>query len=123
MAAPNIVSVTSIYGKTAMVNLTNNVATSLLANSAGSNKVLKLSGVIASNTEGVSVNVAFSLYVTRSSVNYYLAKNITVPALASYEAFLKDSTPIYLEEGDELFAVSGHASGYLDVLVAYEDIS
>ena len=66
MAAPNIVSVTSIYGKTAMVNLTNNVATSLLANSAGSNKVLKLSGVIASNTEGVSVNVAFSLYVTRN---------------------------------------------------------
>jgi len=123
MAAPNIVNVTSIYGKTALVRLTNSTATNVLANGAASGKVLKLSGVLAANTEGVNVNVAFDLYITRSSVNYYLAKNITIPALAAYEAFMKDSTPVYLEEGDTLVAKSGNASGYIDLLVAYEEIS
>lgn len=123
MAAPNIVNVANIYGKTALVRLTNATATSVLANAAASGKVLKLAGVLAANTEGVNVNVAFDLYIKRSSVDYYLAKNITIPALAAYEAFMKDSTPVYLEEGDELYAKSGNASGYIHVLVAYEEIS
>ena len=123
MAAPNIVNTTSIYGKTALVKLSNNTATSVLANGASSGKVLKLSGVLAANTEGVDVNVAFDLYITRSGTDYYLAKEITIPALAAYEAFMKDSTPVYLEEGDTLYAKSGNSSGYIDVLVAYEEIS
>ena len=123
MAAPNIVNATTITGKTALVRLTNATATTVLANGASSNKVLKLAGVLAANTEGTSVNVAFDLYITRSSVDYYLAKNITIPALAAYEAFMKDSTPVYLEEGDTLMAKSGNSNGYIHVLVAYEDIS
>jgi len=123
MTAPNIVNVTTITGKTALVKLTDNTATSILANAGSSGKVLKLSGVLAANTEGVDVNVAFDLYVTRSATDYYLAKAITIPALAAYEAFLKDSTPIYLEEGDTLYAQSGNSSGYIDVMVAYEEIS
>ena len=123
MAAPNIVNVTSILGKTAMVKLSNSTATSLVANAGASGKVLKLAGVLAANTEGASVNVAFDLYITRSGTDYYLAKAITIPALAAYEAFMKDSTPVYLEEGDTLYAKSGNASGYVDVLVAYEEIS
>ena len=83
MAAPNIVNVTTITGKTAMIKLSNNTATTVVANGAASGKVIKLSGVLAANTEGVDVNVAFDLYVTRSSVDYYLAKAITIPALAS----------------------------------------
>jgi len=116
MAAPNIVNTTTITGKTALVRLTNSTATTVLANGASSNKVLKLAGVLAANTEGTSVNVAFDLYITRSSVDYYLAKNITIPALAAYEACVK-------EEGDTLMAKSGNSSGYIHVLVAYEDIS
>jgi len=123
MTAPNIVNVTTITGKTALVKLTDASATSILANAGSSGKVLKLSGVLAANTEGASVNVAFDLYVTRSATNYYLAKAITIPALAAYEAFLKDSTPIYLEEGDTLYAQSGNSNGYIDVMVAYEEIS
>ena len=123
MASPNIVNTTAIYGRTALVRLTTNGATTVVANSAGSNKVYKLAGVLASNVEGIDVNVALDLYITRSGVDYYLAKGITVPALASYEAFLKDSTPIYLEEGDTLVAQSGNSNGYLHITVAYEDIS
>jgi hypothetical protein len=123
MAAPNIVNASAIYGKTALVRLTNSTATTVLANAGSSGKVLKLAGVLAANTEGATVNVAFDLYITRSGVDYYLAKNITIPALAAYEAFMKDSTPVYLEEGDTLMAKSGNASGHIHVLVAYEDIS
>jgi hypothetical protein len=122
MAAPNILNVFQIIGKTALVKLTNTSATSVLSNAAGSNKVLKLSGLLASNTEGTNVNVAFTLYIARGGTNYHIAKNVTIPALAAYEAFLKDSTPIYLEEGDELFAQSGNSSGFIDVMVAYEEI-
>ena len=123
MAAPNIVNVTTILGKTALVKLANSTATSVVANAGSSGKVLKLAGVLAANTEGVNVNVAFDLYITRSGTDYYLAKNITIPALAAYEAFVKDGTPVYLEEGDTLYAKSGNASGYIDVIVAYEEIS
>jgi hypothetical protein len=123
MAAPNIINASAIYGKTALVKLANSTATSVLANAGSSGKVLKLSGVLAANTEGASVNVAFDLYITRSGTDYYLAKAITIPALAAYEAFMKDSTPVYLEEGDTLYAKSGNGSGYIDVLVAYEEIS
>lgn len=123
MAAPNIVNVTSIIGKTALVNLTTNNATNVLVNSAASGKVLKLGGVLATNTEGININVAFTLYITRSATNYHLARNVVIPAQASYEAFLKDSTPIYLEEGDTLVAQSGNTNGLITVAVAYEEIS
>jgi hypothetical protein len=122
MVAPNILSVFAITGKTALVKLVDANAASVLANAAASGKVLKLSGCLATNNEGATVNVAFSLYIRRNSVNYFLARNVTIPALASYEAFLKDSTPIYLEEGDELFAQSGNSLGLIDVMVAYEEI-
>jgi len=122
MSAPNILNVFAITGKTALVKLTDTTATSVLANAAASGKVLKLSGCLAANNEGNNVNVAFTLYIARGGVNYHLAKNVTIPALASYEAFLKDSTPVYLEEGDELFAQSSNSSGYIDVMVAYEEI-
>ena len=69
MAAPNIVNVTSIYGKTALVRLTGNTATQILANGGSSGKVLKLGGVLAANTEGATLNVAFSLYITRSGTD------------------------------------------------------
>lgn len=123
MAAPNIVNVTTILGKTALVRLTNTTATQVLANAGSSNKVLKLSGLLAANTEGSSVNVAFDLYVTRSGTDYYLAKAVVIPATASYEAFMKDSTPVYLEEGDTLYAKSDNASGYIHITLAYEEIS
>jgi hypothetical protein len=123
MAAPNIVEVTTIVGKTAMVKLSNSTATNVLENTSASGKVLKLAGVLAANTEGVNVNVAFDLFITRSAVDYYLARNITIPALAAYEAFVKDGTPVYLEEGDVLKAKSGNSSGFIDVIVAYEEIS
>jgi len=123
MAAPNIVNVTTILGRTAMIKLSNSTAATVLENTAASGKVLKLAGVLAANTEGLNVNIAFDLFITRSSVDYYLAKNITIPALAAYEAFVKDGTPVYLEEGDILKAKSGNAAGYIDVIVAYEEIS
>ncbi|OUT68738.1 MAG: hypothetical protein CBB70_05480 [Planctomycetaceae bacterium TMED10] len=124
MTAPNIVNVATINGKTALTALSSATAGSVLANGASSNKVLKLAGVLATNTSGSSsVTASFDLYITRGGVDYYLAKEVPIPALSVYEAFLKDGTPVYLEEGDTLYAKSDNASGYLHVMVAYEDIS
>jgi hypothetical protein len=123
MAAPNIVSVSTIYGKTALTRLTSATAAAVLTNSAASGKVFKIAGVLAANTEGATIAVSFDLYITRSSVDYYLAKAVTIPALAAYEAIVKDGTPIYLEEGDVLNAKSNNASGYIHVMCAYEEIS
>ena len=42
MAAPNIINATSIFGKTTAAQLDTTVTTSLLANSASSNKLLNV---------------------------------------------------------------------------------
>ena len=42
MAAPNIVNVTSILGKTAVVDLTTTSATAIISNAASSGKVFKV---------------------------------------------------------------------------------
>lgn len=123
MAAPNIVNVSTITGKTKLFKLSNSSAQDVLENTSSSGKVFKVNGVLATNNEGVNINVAFSLWIVRSSVLYYLARNVIIPAQASYEALVKDSTPIYLEEGDLLRASSGNASGLIDIAVAYEEIS
>jgi len=70
MTAPNIVNVTTITGKTALVKLSNSTATSVLANGASSGKVLKLSGVLAANTEGhqsTSPSISTSLARVRTT--------------------------------------------------------
>ena len=54
MANPNIVNVTDIRGKTAVTNITTS-ATTLVENSAASNKVFKINGLIISNIHGSDI--------------------------------------------------------------------
>ena len=61
MANPNIVNVTDIRGKTAVTNITTS-ATTLVENSAASNKVFKINGLIISNIN-VSSNIPFSFQI------------------------------------------------------------
>lgn len=53
MAAPNIVNVTTIIGKTAVLAVTTS-ATAIVTNSAGSNKVFKINSLNISNVNGMS---------------------------------------------------------------------
>jgi len=49
MAAPNIVDVTTITGKSAVVDLTTTAATAVVSNAAASGKVFKINSLVVSN--------------------------------------------------------------------------
>jgi hypothetical protein len=118
MAAPNIVNVSDIKGKTAVGSLTTTLS-SYLDNASASNQVYKINSIIVANVDGTNaadVNVS----VFRSSTHYYLAKTISVPADSTLIVLSKDMG-IYLEEGDSIYASAGAASD-LQILVSYEII-
>jgi len=119
MAAPNIVNVTSIYGKTVAAELDTTVTTSVLANSASSNKVLKLNSIIVANKDGSSsASVTISWY--NGTTDFYLAKSIVIPQASTLVVLGKDA-PVYLEENQ---SIRGGAStnGDLDIIISYEEI-
>lgn len=119
MAAPNIVNVTSIAGKTAVLAVTT-TATTLVANPAESGKVFKINMLLVSNVDGTNP-CDVTAQVTREGVSYALASTITVPADASLVVISKD-TCIYLEEGD-LIQLQASANSDLQAVCSYEEIS
>jgi hypothetical protein len=117
MAAPNIVNVTTITGKTA-VQAVGTSAADIVSNSAGSNTVIKINSLNIANISGSAVNIIVSVY--RSSTEYKIAHNISVPSVASFTAIDKQ-TSIYLEEGDSLRLTAGAGSA-LHAVCSYEII-
>lgn len=117
MTAPNIPSMTSCYGKTAVLAVaTSGIA--ILTNSAASNKVLRVVGLWISNIDGTNAaDITVDLF--RSATAYRLASTISVPADATID-FL--SKPLYLEEGDSL-RLTASASGDLEGVCSYEEIA
>lgn len=118
MAAPNIVNVTSIYGKTTGLALTT-VSQDVLTCAA--NKLLKINSIIVANVDGVtttSCNVLF--YNADNTTSYHLAKTIDVPNDATLVVLGKDA-PIYLEEGDKIQALAA-VNGDLEIIISYEEL-
>jgi hypothetical protein len=119
MAAPNIVNVTSIFGKTMGVGLTTSVTTDILTCAA--NKVLKINSIIVSNIDGgTNTDATIYFYDSSAAARYALAYTISVPADSSLVVIGKDS-PIYLEESDQIEGGASQA-GDLDVIISYEEI-
>ena len=121
MSAPNILGATTITGKTVGAALTTSSA-DILTNTAASGKVFKVNSVVCANIDGTNnqtVNVLF--FDASAAVSYHLAKLIVVPKAASMVVVDKESF-IYLEEGDKIQALAG-ASGDIEIVVSYEDIS
>lgn len=117
MAAPNIVSVATITGKTAVLAVTTS-ATAIVTNSAASGKVFKINALFLSNIDGVN-NASINVDIFRSSVAYSIAFTITVPADATLDVISKS---IYLEEGDTL-RLTASANGDIQAVCSYEEIS
>lgn len=117
MAAPNIVNVSAIYGRTAVMAVTTS-ATAIVTNSAASNKVLKVNALYVSNVDGTN-NAEITVDIFRSSVAYRVASTVVVPADAVLDVLSK---PIYLEEGDSL-RLTANANSDLEAICSYEDIS
>ena len=119
MAAPNIVGVTTITGKTA-VQAVGTSATAIVTNSAASSKVFKINSLMISNVDGTSAaDITVDLF--RSSTAYHIVKTVTVDADSTFVAIDKD-TSIYLEEGDAI-RLTASATGDLEAICSYEEIS
>ena len=118
MTAPNILSLSTITGKTAVANVTT-TSSNVVTNSSGSNQVLKVNSLIVSN-----IDPANTVYVTagllRSSVLWKVASTIPIPCNAAIVILAKDSN-IYLEEGDAV-SISANANNGLHAVLSYEII-
>jgi len=118
MVAPNVVSVTTITGKTDVLDV-GTTAAAITTNSAASGQVYKVNSLVVSNIDGVNdADVTVDLF--RSSTAYRIASTITVPADASLVVISKD-VGLYLEEGDSL-RVTASAAGDLQAICSYEII-
>ena len=122
MANPNLVNVTSIYGKVDGHALTTDAisASGSAVIVCGADQLYKINSIIVANVDGASsvdIDVAVSL---SGDARFYLAKTVAVPADSTLVVVGKDS-PIYLEEGDELEARAS-ADNDADICVSYEQL-
>jgi hypothetical protein len=116
MAAPNIVSLTTITGKTAVANVTT-VSANVITNAAASGTVLKINNVILSNYTTATGNVL----INRAGTNYYLGGGIAIPPTSTLVLVGKDMA-FYMEEGDVLQALAS-ANSSVSLVASYEIIS
>lgn len=117
MAAPNIVNVATINGKTG-VSTVNTSATTIVTNSAASNKVFKVNALYISNIDG-NLTADVSVDFFRNNTSFWIVRTLSVPADSTLDVISKS---IYLEEGDSLRTIAS-ASGNLHSVVSYEEIS
>lgn len=124
MAAPNLISATTINGKTVGSNLTSTAVTTVLNNPASSGKVLKINTLNLANynASAVAVSVFYSNGAnTSGNANSSIVGSVTVPANATLNVIDKTSQ-YYLEENTSIGAVA--ATGYcVSVTASYEDVS
>jgi len=124
MAAPNIVNVTTITGKTTYAALTTALTTVLLANSAASGKVFKINSIMVSNVDGTNaadVTVDINTAAAGSGTSYALANTIAVPADATLSVVDKTNS-FYLEE-DKSILGGASANSDLEIVISYEEIN
>ena len=119
MAAPNVVNVTSIYGKTTGLALTSSSQDVL---TCAADKLLKVNSIIVANVDGANDDdVTVKWYNADNTTAFSLASTVTVPADSTLVVLGKDA-PIYLEEGDKIQANGVAASGDLEIIVSYEEL-
>ena len=124
MAAPNIIDVTTILGKSAVVDLTSTAATAVLSNAAASGKVFKVNSLVVSNVDGTNAaDITIALYSEDDigGTATEIVSTVSVPADASLIVIDKN-TSLYLEEDRSIGATAGSAND-LKIVVSYEDIS
>ena len=119
MAAPNVVNVTSIYGKTTGLALTSSSQDVL---TCAADKLLKVNSIIVANVDGTDNDeVTVKWYNADNTTAFSLASTVQVPADSTLVVLGKDA-PIYLEEGDKIQANGVAASGDLEIIVSYEEL-
>ena len=127
MAAPNIVAVSTIRGKSNVANLTT-TSSSIVVNPVNSGQVFKINTIMISNIDGTNAgNVSVELFkfgaqntsTGLGNATYSIANTMTVPAKSSLDVMSKS---LYLEEGDQLKA-KADANNRLHLITSFEEIS
>ena len=124
MAAPNIVNVSTITGKSFYLALANTSATALVSNAASSGKVFKINMIQVANVDGsvaCDVTVKYHTQDDMGGTGYALVSTVSVPQDSSL-VVLDKNTALYLEEDRSISVTAGTAND-LEVLVSYEEIS
>ena len=124
MAAPNIVDVSTIIGKSATIALSSTSQTTLVSNAASSGKVFKINMIQVANVDGTNaadVTIDVHSAAAGGGTAYSLVATASVPADASLIAVDKN-TALYLEE-DKSITATASAANDLEVIVSYEEIS
>ena len=116
MAAPNVVNVTNITGKTATY-VSSATAANVVANPVSSNSVYKINTITVANYSASVISANVDIW--RSSTQYLIVGNVTIPANSTMIVSGKD-TAFYLEEGDGLRVAT---SATAHVVSSYEIIS
>ena len=114
MAAPNIVNVSTINGKTAVADLSTTLTTTLLT--AAADQVNKINLIRVTNVTDTDATVTIDSEV--SGTHKELADELTVPAHASVDIIDKNSS-FYLQETD-LIRGGASAASTLVVTISYE---
>ena len=118
MPNPNIVNVTSIYGKTVQAALDTTLTTELLLCAA--DKVLKINSITIANIDGTNAADA-SVFITKSGGSpIAIASTISVPADSTLNLIDKN-TSFYLQELDNIEA-GASADSDLTITISYEEI-
>ena len=124
MAAPNIVNVATITGKSAVVDLSSTSATAVVSNAASSGKVFKVNSLTVANVDGaVAADITVSYYSQDDigGTATEIVKTVSVPQDSTLVVIDKN-TSLYLEE-DRSLGAQASAANDLKVFVSYEEIS
>jgi len=118
MVAPNLISTTSIIGKTNTEFITA-AGANVLVNEVDSSQVIRLNVLYIANV--VSADAFCTVILNRAGNSYPFHYNVKIPISTTFVAIGKD-TGIYLEEGDSL-RLTASSDGVLRYLVSYEVMS
>lgn len=116
MAAPNLIAITSVFGKTTSTTI-GTAATVLVSNPSSSNKSYKINALYLSNIDNTAT-LKISVDFFRSSTSIRLVDRITISPGDTLVAISRD-TSLYLEEGDSIRCYADQA-GITHAVITYE---
>ena len=115
----DLATVTSIYPYTDVASLGTTLSTIVSAPNTG--RVRKIESIIVSNIDGINdadVNVTLNW----DGGDHYIAKTVTVPADSTLIVLTSDN-PLYLRASFDTIRASASATGDLQILVSYQEIT
>jgi len=117
MAAPNIVSPTSITLK----QISSTVGTSAVTLvTCATDKAVKVSTLLAANVQGTNAG-DITIRVSDGTATHAVCSTVSVPADASVIVVDRNS-PVFLEEGDSVEAIAS-ATGTIEIVGSFEEIA